>query len=191
VIAASLKRVQADRFEPPMLPNESVAISGIPGQWWLLHTKPRSEKALAWDLFDLHIDYFLPLARVSRTYGRHHQAVVLPLFAGYMFCACASEDHRFAVINTKRTVNMIKVCDQTLLRNQLEQIHRTLNTPHQVDVFPGIKTGRRCRVIAGSLKGLEGVVITRRNLSRLYLDVSILGQSAMLEIDTVLVEPIE
>lgn len=149
------------------------------------------EKALAWDLLDAGIDYFLPLARLTRTYGRHRQEVVLPLFPGYLFCACASVEQLYTVKDTRRIANMVGVTDQTMLRNELEQIRLALNTPHQVDLFPGIKTGRRCRVIAGSLKGLEGVVITRRDVSRIYLDVSMLNQSAVLEIDALLVEPLE
>jgi transcription termination/antitermination protein NusG len=180
----------AARSAPPMLCHENATIHEIPGEWWLLHTKPRNEKALAWNLLDSGIDYFLPLARWSRRYGRHRQEVVLPLFAGYMFCACCSEEDRFVVINTARTVGIIEVVDQDKLRGELEQIRRALGTPRQVDLFPGIKTGRRCRVIAGSLKGIEGVVVTRRDISRLFLDVSILGQSAVLEIDALLVEPI-
>lgn len=179
-----------ERLVPPMLLRENVTIDEIPGRWWLLHTKPRNEKALAWDLRGSAIDYFLPLARLSRRYGRHRQEVVLPLFSGYLFCVCRSEDDRFVVINTGRTASIVEVFDQNKLRGELEQIRRALHTPRQVDLFPGIKTGQRCRVIAGSLKGIEGVVITRRDVSRLYLDVSILCQSAVLEIDTLLVEPI-
>ena len=129
---------------PPMLPRENVTIDDISGRWWLTHTKPRNEKALAWNLLDAGIDYFLPLARLSRTYGRHRQEVVLPLFSGYMFCACASEDDRFAVMDTGRVANLVEVFDQALLRSELEQIRRALETPHEVDLFPGIKSGRRC-----------------------------------------------
>lgn len=174
-----------------MFAKESVAISEIPGRWWLLHTRPRNEKALAWDLWGLEIDYFLPLVRASRTYGRHKQEVILPLFSGYMFCACVSEEQRFAALDTRRIAKMVSVPDQTVLRNEMEQISRALATPHKVDLFPGIKAGRRCRVSAGSLKGLEGVVVSRRGMSRIYLEVSILGQSAAVEIDALLVETVD
>jgi hypothetical protein len=60
-----------------------------------------------------------------------------------------------------------------------------------VDLYPGLRRGRRCRVVAGSLKGVEGVVLRRRGLYRVYVGVEALGQSAELEIDPSLLEVIE
>ncbi len=189
--ALAVDPIQRERQVPPMQREAGVEISRVAGRWWLLHTKSRSEKATAWELLDARIDFFLPLMRVSRQYGRHRQEVVLPLFAGYMFCACATDEQRAALGGLKRLASIVNVADQEKLKQELEQVRRALETPHQIDLFPGIRKGRRCRVLSGSLKGLEGVVIMRRDQCRLYLDVSILGQSAVVEIDAIVVEPID
>ncbi len=176
---------------PPMMRVPDTRISEVLGHWWLLHTKPRNEKALAWQLFDSGLDYFLPLVRVPRKYGRQRVEVLLPLFPGYVFLACASEEDRYRALATKRLANALVVVDQARLKSDLEQIRRVLTTPHKVDLYPGIKRGRRCRVAAGSLKGLEGVVIRRRDTGRIFLDVSMLGQSAVVELDVMLLERVD
>jgi len=167
------------------------SLGELSGQWWLAHTKARNEKSLAWDLCELGIPYFLPMVRLERRHGGRRVEVVLPLFPGYVFLACQSEEQRYRVLGTSRIANIIPVHDQPKLRAELEQIRRAVQSPYSVDVYAGLRAGRRCRITAGSLKGLEGVVVTRKNVSRVFLDVSILGQSAVVEIDAMLLEPIE
>src|SRR5262245_13822753 len=53
-------------------------------KWWVLHTRPRTEKALARSLHAGGVPYFLPLyERTWRTGGRL-QTSHLPLFPGYV-----------------------------------------------------------------------------------------------------------
>ena len=160
------------------------------GRWWLVHTKPRNEKALAENLRRLGIGHFLPLAQFKSRQGRRSIAVEVPLFSGYLFL-CGEEEERYATLDTRRAVNVIRVADQEGLRAELASIHRMVSSDQPVDVYPGIRRGRRCRVARGSLKGLEGVVIRRRSQCRVYVAVEILGQSAEVEIDAGLLEVIE
>ena len=156
----------------------------------MLHTKARNEKALAWDLFGFGIDYFLPLVRMPRRYGGRRVEIEMPLFAGYVFVACVSGEDRFRVLATKRIANMIPIVDQARVRSELERVRCAVYSPHKVGLYPGIKLGRRCRVTGGCLKGLEGVVVRRANTGRVFLDVAILGQSAMVEVDITLLVPV-
>ena len=160
------------------------------GRWWVVHTKARNEKALAADLESLGIGYFLPLARVRRKYGGRTAHVRIPLFPGYLFL-CGGTDERYATLTTHRVANVIDVVDQEGLKNDLRRICRTVSSDVPVDVYPGIRRGRRCRVIRGSLRGLEGVVLRRRGVCRVYVAVEMLGQSAEVEIDPYLLETIE
>ena len=177
--------------DPPMIGGADTTIGQISGRWWLLHTMARNEKALACDLQAMQVAFFLPLVQITRRYGHRRFDLRIPLFPGYLFCACASDSQRYQVLSTQRVANLVSVEDQERLKAELEQILRALHEPNKIDLFAGLRTGRRCRVTAGSLKGLEGVVITRKGMSRLFLDVSILGQSAVVEIDPMHVEPID
>jgi transcription antitermination factor NusG len=160
------------------------------GDWWVVHTKPRQEKALAGDLTRLGVVHFLPLVSVRRkTAGRVIQRY-LPLFPSYLFF-CGRENERYATLTTHRVANMIAVSDQEQLRRDLHQIHTVVCSQEPVDLYPAIQQGKRCRVIQGPLAGLEGVVLRRRDVCRVYVGVQVLGQSAEMEIDPALLEVVE
>lgn len=165
-------------------------IDTLLGDWWVVHTKARNEKALGSDLEKLGIGYFLPLARVKRQYGRRRILVEIPLFPSYLFM-CGGRDERSETLGTHRAANVIQVLDQRELKEQLRQIHRVTTSGKPVDLYPGLKKGSHCRVISGCLKGLEGVVLRRRGTCRIYVAVEALGQSAELEIDADLLEAID
>jgi len=50
--------------------------------------------------------------------------------------------------------------------------------------------GRRCRITSGPFEGMEGTVIHRDGVTRLVLQVSILGQGAAIEIEPDLLEEV-
>lgn len=165
-------------------------IDRLVGRWWVLHTKPRNEKALGRDLSTHRAGWFLPLVRRRRTYGRRSVQVEVPLFPGYLFL-CGDLGDRLVALQTHRVVNVLEVADQEGLRADLSQVYRAISGDKSVDLYPGIRTGRRCRVNGGSFAGIEGVVIRRRNVWRVFVAVHVLGQSVELEVDTTLVELID
>ena len=166
------------------------AVTNLDGPWWLVHTKPRNEKALARDLNRMGINHFLPQAVTHRRVGKQVTATELPLFPSYLFL-CGADEDRYATLRTGRTVRVLRVPDQNRLRDELAHIERMTSSGAPLDVYPGIRTGRRCRVSRGSLEGLEGVVLRRGGRCRVYVAVDILGQSAEVEIDPALLEIIE
>src|SRR5262245_41016823 len=95
--------------------------------WWVAHTKPRTEKALARQLLSRSVPFFLPLYARK---GRHrNQTFVshLPLFPGYMFLCC-DDDGRLQALRTNLIVRAIPVCDQERLSNELLGIHRLIES---------------------------------------------------------------
>lgn len=160
------------------------------GYWWLVHTKSRQEKALADHLEKMAIGYFLPLVEMKRKYGKRVFHLQVPLFPGYLFLQ-GGHDERYAVLMTHRAAKVIDVVDQERLKTELRHVQCVVMSDEPVDLFPMIKRGRRCRVVKGSLAGLEGVVVRRRSTCRVYIGVEALGQSAELEIDPALLEIID
>jgi len=172
---------------PPILFPEGLALESIPGQWYVAHTKARNEKALAWSLHHWNIAYFLPLIpKKTRRKGRLYQSL-LPLFGGYLFF-CGEQEKRYIALTTNRIANVIDVVDQAKLVQQLCGIHRAITSGLPVDTHPYLKAGDRCRVTAGPLIGHEGIVVRKNKLTRILLQIDILGQAAAVEIDADLLE---
>ncbi len=165
-------------------------IVSAPGLWWVLHTRARNEKAVAADLQRRDIRHYLPLVLSRRTSRGWRRSVQIPLFPGYVFLLGGDEE-RLAALQTNRVARILEVVDQDRLRTDLAQIHQVVESDEPVDLYPRLKEGCRCRVMRGTLVGLEGVVLRRRGPWRVYVGVEFLGQSAELEIDPDLLEIID
>lgn len=168
----------------------SSAIQSFHGTWWVLHTRARNEKAVAETLQRQGVCFFLPLVVHRRRYAGRVRQVEIPLFPGYVFL-CGGSSERHLALRTNRVAQVLDVPDQERLRLDLLQIERVIRSREPVDLFPRLVTGARCRVIAGSLRGLEGVVLRRRGPWRVYVGVEFLGQSAELEIEPALLEVLD
>ena len=175
---------------PPLSWPEEKSIADFVGTWWVAHTKSRNEKALAWQMQRKNISYFLPMSwKVSRSKGRTIRSL-LPLFTGYLFF-CGSEDDRLEVLRTNRVANLIMVKNQTDLISDLGPIEQLLRQGEQLVPHKYIKTGQKCRVIAGPLTDTEGVVVQTPSYTRLILQVDMLGQATSVEISSDMIELIE
>ena len=172
---------------PPIIWPEEKSVSDFSGLWWVAHTKSRNEKALAQDLSQKQVSYFLPMNwKVRRRRGRTIRSL-LPLFSGYLFF-CGQEKQRIEVLRTNRVANLIEVKDQQKLVAELLQIEKTIRagavlTPHKY-----IKEGQHCRVTAGPLAGLYGIVLKTKSVTHLVLQIDMLGQAASVEVDTDMIE---
>ena len=175
---------------PQGIDHRNVSVEAMTGRWWVLHTKARNEKALAVDLDKLGAVTFLPLVAGRRTLRGRPKPTRVPLFPGYVFL-CGGPEERLSALRTNRIARILEVADQDRLRADLIQIQRVVESDQPVDLYPRLRRGARCRVVRGTLAGLEGSVLRRRGLWRVYVGVEFLGQSAELEIDPDMLEIID
>ena len=175
---------------PPIVWPEEKSLRDFTGLWWVAHTKSRNEKALAKDLIQKDISYFLPMNwKVRRQRGRTIRSL-LPLFSGYLFF-CGKESQRIEVLQTNRVANLLAVKDQQKLVDELSQIERALQTGAALMPHKYFKTGQRCRVIGGPLADLHGIIVKIRGTTRLLLQIDMLGQATSVEIDTDMIEIVD
>lgn len=161
-----------------------------PGRWWVLHTRARNEKWVVGRLESQGAAVYVPLLNVRRTYTKAKFTFALPLFPGYVFL---HGDHEACeqARRTNRVAQVLWVADQMQMQRELLQIERALEAGGTVELFPALQAGRRCRVARGPLQGIEGTVIRRGQRCRMYLAVTMLGQSAVVEVDAALLEVLE
>lgn len=171
---------------------DSIQFTGLPGRWYVAHTKPRQEKILATHLARFGIYNYLPLSRrVTRSSAtRRLSRSMVPVFPGYLFFN-GTDEQRYRALTTNRIVNVLEVANQKQLIAELTNVHFLLNSTSEFSVQARLKVGQWGRIIAGPLSGLEGVVAEYGGGIRLTMNVTILGQSVSVEVDADNVEPID
>ena len=175
---------------PPMIWPAKSSIKDFSGVWWVAHTKSRNEKALAWQMQKKNISYFLPLTEKVYRKSRRVMRSMLPLFSGYVFF-CGGEADRLEVLKTNRVAQILQVNDQQHIVAELLPIEKVLANGTNLLPHSYIRAGQQCKVIAGPLMGIEGIVVSEQNKTRLVLQVDILGKATCLEIDSALLEIIQ
>lgn len=166
------------------LPAERAIPQDLPGRWWVAHTKPRTEKALARELQVMGLTCYLPLRRRqtrSRRTGRKSHSN-LPVFSGYLFFN-ASEEEKYRALRTNRIAQVLAPPNQERLVIELRHIHRVLSANLDYKLHSEIKMGEWVRVNGGPLKGAEGIVTGRLSRARLVMNVGMLGQSISVSVD--------
>jgi transcription antitermination factor NusG len=187
-----MTRSKADTIEIPggLSPAEAIP-DGLTGRWYVGHTRARNEKLLAHEMGRLAIPNYLPLTqRVTRgSASRRVSRSVVPVFPGYIFFN-ATEEQRYLALRTNRIANILTVASEQQLIDELRRIHFLLTHTDQFRVANRLKIGDWGRVIAGPLAGLEGVITRYTGGLRLTMNVTILGQSAHVEVDSDNIEKI-
>jgi len=184
--------VSIDWNELLLRPAADAVPDGLNGYWWVAHTRPRNEKALAEDLAARGIPHYLPLhmrATRNRRSGRLTRSIV-PVFTSYLFFN-ADEDQRIRALGTNRIVNLLTVPHERELVAQLRQIQTVLAGGLAFECGPSIAVGDWVRVVAGPLMGVVGIVQSRRSRLRLVLNVRMLSQSITIEVDSEMLERLD
>ena len=155
--------------------------------WWLAHTRPRQEKAIAAELHAREVGFYLPLVnRKSLTRGRTRMASI-PLFPSYIFIF-GNEKDRLSALKTNRLVTLRKVIDGEQLRSQLSKLAMLIAAGMPLVREARLVGGERVRIKAGPFCDTEGVVLRRNGKIELLIAVDFLQQGAALEIDDCMLE---
>ena len=179
--------------EPHIFPEdllENAHFEGSNGRrWWVLHTRPRQEKAIARDLLGRGVPFYLPLiSRESLIRGKRVRSFV-PVFNSYLFLH-ADENERAGCLKTNRVVNSLEVTDARELVADLRQVQRLIDVDAPLSLERRIGQRQWVRVKQGPLAGIEGVVQRRKKKTHLIVLVRLLNQGVSVELDDFMVEPL-
>jgi transcription antitermination factor NusG len=78
----------------------------------------------------------------------------------------------------------------SISRAEIEALRRVVDSSVKAEPHPFLRCGDRVRVTAGPLRGLEGILLRKKNWCRLLLSVEMLQRSVAVEVDAALVERI-
>jgi hypothetical protein len=94
-------------------------------------------------------------------------------------------------LQSNRLIQTLPVGRPSELWNDLRNIEQLICAGVPLTVESRLTPGRRVRIKAGVMRGLEGLVTERRTRSRLLVAVHFLQTGAPIEIDDYMLEPID
>jgi transcription antitermination factor NusG len=152
--------------------------------WYALCTSSNHEKVVAEQLRQRGVDYFLPLYNSLRRWKDRRVQLQFPLFAGYVFVHIALRD-RLRVLEIPSAARLVGFGGPPLAlpEQDIEAIRTSLTREVRAEPHPFVTTGKRVRVVAGPLTGLEGVVIRKRNGLRFVISLDLIMRSVAVEMN--------
>jgi len=158
--------------------------------WWVLYTRHQHEKAVAEMLSTKGFEVFLPLYESIRRWKDRSKMLTLPLFPCYVFVR-GGLNRRLQVVTTPGVHTILFHGEQVAIvpEAEIHAIRKVVEGPFRIEPHPFLKCGERVRVTRGSLEGVEGILVRKKNLYRLVLSVDMMAKSVAVEIDATDVEP--
>lgn len=173
----------------PEAPTPPLPLPDEQRRWVVVHTRPRCEKKIQEASLRQGFVVYLPLHRRTHHYGARERTFASPLFPGYVFCLVDLDGWRWLGQN-RYTANVLEVVDQQRLVDQLRQLQLALQAGQWVEALPFLEAGRRVRVQAGPLRGLEGLIVRIKGQTRIVLNVDMIRESVAVEVDSSLLSPV-
>src|ERR1700690_825979 len=127
-------------------------------RWYATYTCANHEKRVAEQLNERSIENFLPLYDSVRRWKDRRVELQLPLFPGYVFVHLALRD-RLRVLQVPGVAKLVSFngTPVALPQEEIEALRSSLAGGLRAEPHPYMKAGRRARVTAGPLKGLQGI----------------------------------
>ncbi len=162
-------------------------------KWYAVYTRPRFEKQVLKGLLDQGIEGYLPLIKTMRQWSDRKKMVEVPLFSSYVFVHI---DRRFydQVLSTHGVVKYIAFEGKaaTIPSDQIDNLRIIVDSNEMVETtWESRRKGDNVVVIAGSLKGLRGELITEGDRKKVLVRIEGIDQNLTVEVHTSLIEKIK
>jgi transcription antitermination factor NusG len=159
--------------------------------WFAVHTSCRHEKQVAMQFAGRGIDYLLPLYKEIHQWGDRRIAVDLPLFPGYLF-ARVLWARRMDVLRVPGVARIVGFngAPMPLDDAEIAGLQAGIASGIRLEPHPFLKSGCRVRIRSGVLRGLEGILVRKKDADRIVISVDLIMKSVALEIDAANLEVI-
>jgi transcription antitermination factor NusG len=77
-----------------------------------------------------------------------------------------------------------------LQQKEINVLINSMRSGLHAEPHPYLTEGRRVRVTSGSLAGLEGILLRRKNRARFVISLDLVRRSVAVEIDPAVLEPL-
>jgi transcription antitermination factor NusG len=153
-------------------------------EWYALQTRPRHEKRAVAHVRAQLLEPFLPVRRCRHLWRNGvHADLELPLFPGYLFVRATTHD-RISMLRTPGVVGIVSTGSHPVVIPD-EEIAALRMATEQFAAEPHayLTAGDRVRIVAGPLKGFEGILLRRKQGCRVVLSVEAILRSISVEMN--------
>ena len=152
--------------------------------WFAAYTTARHEKRISHELQERNIETFLPLYRTRRQWNKRTPVTLeLPLFPCYLFVRM-SRSARGTVLGIPGIVSIVGSPKEPWPLPQLEIEALRLSAERgDAEPHPYLKVGQRVRIKTGSMGGVEGILVRKKNEFRVVLNLEAIMRSVAVEVD--------
>lgn len=157
--------------------------------WFVIYTKPRSEKKVASELQKKGIEVYCPLRKVKRNWSDRIKIVEEPLFRSYCFVNM-EESERSLVFGTLGFVNFLFWLQKPAIvrPEEINIIKKMLNDfDHEAIQVQSFKVSDTVRINSGVLMDQQGVITGSQGkkivlyLASLHMSISLDSSKVILE----------
>jgi transcription antitermination factor NusG len=161
-------------------------------KWYVAYINVRHEKRVATYLQKAGIESYLPLYRETHFWNKRRAQVELPLFPGYVFVRIPLSE-RLRVITIPSVVCLVgaKGEPQPLDEGEVNAIRECLTRRFHAEPTEYLASGKRVRIVAGPLCGLEGVIERRNGNTRFIVSIDLIQRSIAVNVANSDLESVE
>jgi len=149
------------------------------------------KKSVAQHLLRQAIQVFLPTwEKICVWKNRQKVKVTLPLFPNYIFVRILYKEK----VQVLRTPGVLQIVGNhsgplTISDSEIALLQHGLNG-RKMEPYPDLVEGELVTISSGTMRGLTGTLVRRKNETRFVLSVDLINQKASIEIDASLLKPI-
>ena len=153
-------------------------------KWFAAYTSPRHEKHVSLQMGRHGIHNFLPLYKSIRRWKDRRKELELPIFPGYLFVRIALRE-RLRVLQLPGVVQLVSFQGQPapLPDADIEMLQRQMAQNSGLQPHPFLTVGKRVRVHSGSMAGVEGILVRKKDKFRVVVSIELIQRSVAMEID--------
>ncbi len=153
--------------------------------WFALNVAVRHEKIVSQILGNKGYETYLPTYKRRHQYAKRVREFEIPLFPGYIFCRL-DPGARLPILTTPGVLRIVGAGRVPIAVEDSEIAPLQKATAAGVPMAPSRSwpTGHSCRITAGPLAGVQGIVVAAKHGSRLIVSVHLLQRSISLEVDS-------
>jgi transcription antitermination factor NusG len=160
--------------------------------WFAVYTRSRHEKMVAKQCAQRRIECFLPLYRKVHHWIKQSRVTLeLPLFRNYVFVHIPPQC-RVPVLAMPGVLGLVGRghISSALSDAEIKSLRAGLEQ-NKLEPHPYLVVGERMRIRNGSMAGMKGILVRKKNELRVVVTLNLIQQSVAVEVDANDVEPVD